>query len=525
MPSLSTIMSKPALTAQPDDSISDTARVMASEQKGAAVVVDDSRSPIGILTERDLIRAASEGVNPSTAIVRDWMTPKPVTMPPEADASSALDQLLEHGFRHIPVVENGNLVGVCSMRDIVSVTRLTLIDPRNVQGSDLLTEEQSILRESARSGLEKIVAAETALSSIDGQKGILTYRGYNAVDLAMNCSFEAVWHLFLRGTLPLPDELKAFNAETVQHRVIPPSLRPVLQDVARADTNPMDALRTAASALGTQWGLKSWLDLEDEDMVETVTRYVAVLPSLVAAIYRLEQGLEPVDPDPTLGHTENYLYMLFGERPTANQIKGVERYLILTADHGMNASTFTSRVVTSTGSDFGSAITAAIGALAGPLHGGAPSRVLDTLDEIGTADKAEAWMREHVTKGDRLMGFGHRVYKTEDPRAAALRTTGEEIGASLFELAKAAEEAALMVLSELKPGRALYTNVEYYSAIVLEECGLPRQLFPPTFASSRIVGWTAQMLEQARHNRLIRPSAHYVGPDSRPLPAWASNLR
>ncbi len=527
MPAVSTLMSSPPVTAAADESLAIAAGRMAELNKGAVVVVDDTGGVVGVLTERDVTKASAAGVDPRATKVSEWMTADPVTMPPDTDAAVALDELIKRGFRHLPIVEAGKLVGVTSMRGLVPVVRLATIRPEAMGGTDLLTEEQQKTRaaEAAASGLEKVVAAETELSDIDGQRGRLSYRGYNAVDLAFNCSFEAVWHTFLRGELPSPEELAAFQAETVPYREIPESMHQVLRDVAHADSPPMDALRTATSALATQWGVRPWLDLDDAEIVQQATRFVAVLPSLVAAIYRIEQGLEPVAPDPELGHAANYLWMLFGERPTDAQVTGVERYLILTADHGMNASTFTARVVTSTGSDLGSAVTAAIGALAGPLHGGAPSRVLDTLDDIGTPENAEAWMRAYVQKGERLMGFGHRVYKTEDPRAAALRETGAEIGGPRFVLAKAAEDAALKILHELKPGRALYTNVEYYSAIVLEEAGLPRQLFTPTFASSRIVGWTAQILEQTRNNRLIRPGAHYHGPENRELPDWAKGLR
>lgn len=511
-------MSSPALTAWPDETLAAVAERMADAHTGSAVVVNADDVPVGIITERDLLKASGDGTNPTESLVIDWMSPDPVTANADKDANEALDELLERGFRHLPIVDKRHLVGIVSMRDLIGVMGLSKIRTEP-QGSDLLTEEQvAIFRNSARSGLEKIVAAETALSRVDGEAGKLTYRGYDAVDLAMKRSFESVWYLFLHGELPTRAKLRSFERDTAEYRVLPDGFDSTLRDLVRADADPMYVLRTAASAVGVDWGLVPWLDQSDEEMVEAAVRYVAILPTLVAAIHRLRHGLEPVAPDPDLGHAANYLYMLTGDRPDADQTTGVERYLILTADHGMNASTFTARVVTSTGSDVGSAVTAAIGALAGPLHGGAPSRVLDTLDEIGTAENAEAWMRDHVETGNRLMGFGHRVYKVEDPRAAALRATAREIGGDLFDLAEAAETAALAVLDELKPGRKLYTNVEYYSAIVLHESGLDRELFPPTFASSRIVGWTAQILEQARSNRLIRPSAQYTGPEPRRLP-------
>jgi citrate synthase len=204
--------------------------------------------------------------------------------------------------------------------------------------------------------------------------------------------------------------------------------------------------------------------------------------------------------------------MLSGEVPEPQHARAVEQYLISTIDHGFNASTFTARVITSTGADLGAAVVGAIGALSGPLHGGAPSRALDMLDGIGTFDKADAWLRDAVERGDRLMGFGHRVYKTDDPRSTLLREVAENLSGPRVDFAKQVEAKAIEVLAELKPGRKLYTNVEFYAGVVMDTCGLPREMFTPTFASSRVIGWCAHILEQAADNRLIRPSARYVGP-------------
>jgi citrate synthase len=190
----------------------------------------------------------------------------------------------------------------------------------------------------------------------------------------------------------------------------------------------------------------------------------------------------------------------------------VEQYLISTIDHGFNAPTFTARVITSTGADLGAAVVGAIGALSGPLHGGAPSRALDMLDAIQKPENAEAWIRNAVESGDRIMGFGHRVYKTDDPRSVMLRGVAERLGGPNVEFAKKVERTVVEVLAELKPGRQLYTNVEFYAGVVMDRCGIPREMFTPTFASSRVIGWCAHILEQAADNRLIRPSARYVGP-------------
>ena len=204
--------------------------------------------------------------------------------------------------------------------------------------------------------------------------------------------------------------------------------------------------------------------------------------------------------------------MITGAVPLPEHAAAVEQYLISTVDHGFNASTFTARVITSTGADLGAAVVGAIGALSGPLHGGAPSRALDMLEAIGEPDRAEPWLRDAVGRGDRLMGFGHRVYKTDDPRSVLLRDVARSLGGERQEFAELVERTAVEVLAELKPGRELYTNVEFYAGVVLDTCGVPRELFTPTFLSSRVIGWCAHVLEQAAANRLIRPSAAYVGP-------------
>ncbi len=203
--------------------------------------------------------------------------------------------------------------------------------------------------------------------------------------------------------------------------------------------------------------------------------------------------------------------MMRGEVPEPEHARAIEQYLMTTVDHGFNASTFTARVITSTGADLAAAVVGAIGALSGPLHGGAPSRALDMLDAIGTIENADPWLRDAVERGDRLMGFGHRVYKTDDPRSVLLRSVAERLGGDQVDFAKDVEQHAVDVLAELKPGRKLYTNVEFYAGVVMNSCGVPREMFTPTFASSRVIGWCAHILEQAADNRLIRPSAQYVG--------------
>ncbi len=235
-------------------------------------------------------------------------------------------------------------------------------------------------------------------------------------------------------------------------------------------------------------------------------------PSLVAAIHRIPNGLEPVEPDPDLDHAANYLWMVTGSRPDAAIARALEQYLILTVDHGFNSSTFTARVIASTGADAAAAVVGAIGALSGPLHGGAPSRALDTLDAIGSPDRADTYLRDAVLRGERIMGFGHAVYRTEDPRNAMLRAVAQRLGGDLVDLAVEVEKTTLAVLAELKPDRPLYANVEFYAGVVMDRCGLPRDMFTPTFAVSRVIGWCANIAEQAEERQIIRPAARYVGP-------------
>jgi citrate synthase len=362
----------------------------------------------------------------------------------------------------------------------------------------------------SKSGLEGVVAAVTSLSKVEGSAGRLIYRGYDIHDLAQHCSFEEVAHLLWLGHLPDNTELAALKAKLVAERTLPEAVLAELRTLP-ATTEPMDALRTAISEWGAVKGLRGTPDLDQ------AIALTARVPLFLAAFHRLRQGLEPLASRPDLDHAANYLYLLNGQEPEAAKVRALNGYLVMLADHGMNASTFTARVVASTQSDLVSAVVAAVGALKGPLHGGAPSKVLDMLDEIraaGGPDVAEAWIRAALVRGDRLMGFGHRVYKTTDPRGDELRKMAEVAAPAEFAFARRVEELALALLEEIKPGHKLYTNVEYYSAVVLGSVGLPRDLFTPTFAASRTAGWTAHVLEQVAHNRLIRPEAEYTGPMS-----------
>ena len=354
-------------------------------------------------------------------------------------------------------------------------------------------------------GLEGVLAGETTLSFIDGAAGRLLYRGYPIGELVRAGSYAAVAELLWTGEwrpdaklpcLPVPDAVMAAL------RALPRTAR------------PMDALRTAVSV----WGATT--DLAWPPTPEQARSLTAFSPSALAAFARLRRGLEPVAPDPDLDLVAGYLYQINGERPDEETARALDAYFIVGAEHGFNASTFTCRVITSTRSDLASAVCGAIGAMKGPLHGGAPSEVVEQIHEVGTPERAEAWVREALARGDRLMGFGHRVYRAYDPRAAALRQVAEgmERRPEWLELAIAVEDVALRVLAEKYPDRPLKTNVEYYAAPVLMGVGLTPDLFPATFALARHAGWTAHAIEQGSANRLIRPDVRYTGAAARSLP-------
>ena len=268
----------------------------------------------------------------------------------------------------------------------------------------------------------------------------------------------------------------------------------------------MDALRTVASAVGAA------LPISGTPTYAQAVSLTACFPTILAGFNRLRNGKQPIAPDASLGHAANYLYMLTGEKPSENHVKSLETYLVLLADHGMNASTFTARVIASTESDLASCIVGGIGALKGPLHGGAPALVMDMLDEIGSVQNIQPWVDGQVAEGKKIMGFGHRIYRTTDPRAEILREMAHQASTQEFwALAKGTEDYAVQALNR-KEGHRIYTNVEFYSATVLNSVGLPRDLYPPTFAVSRVAGWSAHVLEQLIGNRLIRPQSEYVGP-------------
>jgi citrate synthase len=354
-------------------------------------------------------------------------------------------------------------------------------------------------------GLEGVIAAETAVGFVDGANGRLLYRGYPIGQLVEKGTYGRVAELLWTGEwrksarlapTPVPEPVMCALHELPSH------------------THPMDALRTAVSVWGA-WRRPHW-----PPTVDQARELTAMAPSALAAFHRIRNGLEPVAPNPKLSLAGGFLQQLNGKDPDPAAARALDAYFIVGAEHGLNASTFTCRVIISTRSDLASAICGAIGALKGPLHGGAPAEVVSQLHEIGSPDRAEKWVREAIARGDKIMGFGHRVYRAYDPRAAALRKVAEGMAdmAGWLDTAVKVEDVVLRVFGELKPDRVIKTNVEYYAAAVLQGVGLPVDLFPPTFALARMAGWSAHAIEQASADKLIRPDARYVGPAEMDVP-------
>ena len=374
----------------------------------------------------------------------------------------------------------------------------------------------------APAGLAGVSVARTKVSDVLGRRGFYHYRGYNAVDIARRGRVEDAWHLLLHGELPTPGQRAEFATATAAWRALPAGVGDLLPAIARlSPPGSLASLRTAVSAAAQAIGCKPWTDQTDAETTEQAARLSAMMPVLAAQLFRLASGQEPVQPRPDLGYSDNYLYMITGTVPDARARYAVERYLMLTIDHGFNNSTFTARVIASSGADLGAITSGALGALSGPFHGGAPARVFDMLDAIGTRENAEPWLRHEIESGRVLMGFGHRIYKTIDPRSQLLHEVARELHSERVELAEVVEKTAVELLAELKPGRDLYANVEFYAGVVLEAAGLPREMFTSTFACSRIIGWMANVLEQIADNRIYRPLAHYDGPEApRELPGF-----
>jgi citrate synthase len=354
-------------------------------------------------------------------------------------------------------------------------------------------------------GLDDVTIGQSAISWVGGETGDLVLRGFDVRDLVPGVPYESVVHLVLYGDPPPSDPSPLVVEALRTHRAVPARLERVV-DALPEGLPPLEALRTILSALGD--GTYGYPPTLDEGY-----RLIARTPILLARYVRRSRGLPPVEPRDDLSHAANFLWMMAGTEPEPRRVTALEGYLDLLADHGMNASTFALCVAISTQSDLISAATAALGTLKGPLHGGAPSRVSDMLDAIGSAEGADPWIAERLARREVLFGFGHRAYKTDDPRAVVLHELARRVAdPARLALAETVEQEALAALRKARPGARLFTNVEYYSAVVLEAVGLSRDLFTPTFAVARTVGWTAHALEQASDNRLIRPEVEYVGP-------------
>jgi citrate synthase len=362
-------------------------------------------------------------------------------------------------------------------------------------------------------GLAGVAVTSTSVGDVRGEEGFYHYRQYDACELARTQTFEDVWRLMIDGALPANDEERAaFAAEVAAQRGLPASTSGLIERLAGLGS-PDAEVRSAMAAIGAARQLPPIVDVSRGDQRAEAIALAAMLPTVVAALHRRRLGLEPIEPDPGLPVVADYLRQLHGTPAPAAQVRALEQYLISTVDHGFNASTFTARVVASTGADMAAAIVAALGALSGPRHGGAPSRVLDMFDAIGTPDRARDWVTAQLDADRRISGFGHAVYRSKDPRSELLSEIAHRLDGGRVEMAANVEGIVLDELARRHPERRLVTNVEFWASVVLEESTVPRELFTSTFAVARIVGWTANILEQAEDTKIIRPAAHYVGPE------------
>jgi citrate synthase len=361
--------------------------------------------------------------------------------------------------------------------------------------------------ESPSKGLEGVIAAQTRLSDVRGDAGELLYCGYDINELAGKVSFEEVIHLLHRSHLPNRKELAELKAVLSADRELPQGVIDILRIVPR-DTPPMDVIRTAVSALGCFDPQRDDHSYDDER--RKAMQLIARIPIITAYFHRIRQGKELLAPRPDLGEAANFLYLIDGEEPTAEKASTIDLCYVLHADHGMNASTFSARVTIATLSDTYSAITSAIGTLKGPLHGGANEGVIKMLIEIGSLDKVDEYIEECLAQKKKIMGIGHRVYKTLDPRAPTLKQMAQVLARKLGDSKwiQMSDRIAEIMLKK----KHLHANVDFYSATVYYSLGIPTDLFTPIFAISRTAGWTAHILEQLADNRLIRPQSQYVGP-------------
>lgn len=354
-------------------------------------------------------------------------------------------------------------------------------------------------------GLKGVTAVHTKVGMVDGENGVLRFRGKNVEQLVVDNSFEQVAYFLLFGRLPLSDELQRFQQQLNKGRELPAHVVQVMEALP-ITMSIMDAMRTTISAFGT----KDFLEMNE---MEQAIHLTGALPAIIASHYRKQQALPSIKPNNDYSHTKNYLWMLNGIIPTSTQVEALETYLKLTMEHGLNASTFAARITISTDSDLPAAITSAIGTMKGPLHGGAPSGVLDLLEEIKEESRIQEVIEKKIQQGEKIMGFGHRIYKTEDPRSILLREACLRLQGSdpWLDLATKAEKEIIKILEKYKPGRMLYTNVEFYAAAIMRSIEMPPALFTPSFSLARIVGWNAHIMEQIEDKTIFRPESLYIG--------------
>jgi len=369
-----------------------------------------------------------------------------------------------------------------------------------------MSNESTVKSSKSSGGLRGIVAAQSKMSKVNGIDGILTYQGYNVNDLAENSTFEETVYLLWNGRMPKRDELENLKTQLRANYEVPSEIMVFMKHFPH-DAQPMDVLRTCVSTLS--FYDKEGTKTDIESATQAAIRLTAQLPTIIAAWERIRNGKEPVHPDASLDIAENFLYMMRDEKPDPSEAKMLDVCLILHADHGFNASTFTTRVVAGTLADMYGAVTAGIAALAGPLHGGANTAVMKSLKEIGSIENVESWLEDMLANKRKVMGMGHAVYKTEDPRATWLRKFSEKMGSvsgetKWFEMSQKIERL-------MKDKKGLNPNVDFYSASTYYMMGIPLDLYTPIFAISRISGWTGHILEQYRNNKLIRPRAEYIG--------------
>jgi citrate synthase len=376
-----------------------------------------------------------------------------------------------------------------------------------MSNASTMMTDQPTHGEPVRKGLEGVVAGDTAISDVDGHRCQLIYRGYHIDELAGRATYEEVSFLLFQGHLPSRAELTDWTNQLATGRVLEPPVQALIQSLPRT-VGPMAALRTIVSYFGTLDPTEN--DASVPSLRVKALRTMAALPTMVAGIGRLRAGQPPVPPKPGLGYAANFLWMLLGKEPTPQQSQALDAYFVLLADHGFNASTFTARTVMGTQSDYYSAIAAAIGSLKGPLHGAANRKAMEMLTEIGSAEQVEPYVQRTLADHKRFMGFGHRVYKGEDPRAKHLKAIAKHLGETAgetkwFQISERLQQAVW-------EAKKLYINVDFYSASLLHYLGIPTELFTTMFACARIGGWSAHVIEQAGDNRLIRPLSIYTGP-------------